>query len=375
MNLEERWTKVWEWVKGQRAEIRQSIQIPEAQVRNSGPIGVTIEPGNHYFAVFVNELFVTHARKWGNLIDPMAVVVCEFTYDKEKKVVPFVVGPSLLSGKVEQVPNGMVYNDTQVAGACPYMGGKLAITMILCEASTESFPKKFLSIIEKTAGSFSFGSALTAHLKVADAVVGGVEALFDLGGAKPVIGHRWEYNDGFTPWLKPGFFALATVPGGEINPATLAVESARLYKQTDGRTVPYREADYILYSLRVVEKRSDFTELPFYRNFQDALKAASDRDEGAWQRAKAGLLTAYQQMITSPDLTWSQAQELSQQFKDKLVAVKKHVDSFGTLSDEPKATKETLAEHFRPIEALPHGQERIDRLLHIHEIMDLKIGE
>jgi hypothetical protein len=374
MNLEERWAKVWAWVQGQRAEVRPSILIPEAQVRNSGPMEAAIEPGDRYFAVFVNELFVTHARKWGVLIEPMVVAVCEFTYDGEKKMVPFVVGPSLLSGKVQQVPNGMLYSDTQVAGVCPYVGGNLVITIILCEASTQSFPKKFLDIIEKTAGSFSFGSALNAHLKVADAIVDGVEALFDLNGARPVIGHRWEYNHGFAPWLKPGFFALAATPGGALDPAALEVDAGRLCKTTDGRAEAYRDSDYVLYSLRAVPKREDVTELPFYRNFLDALKAAADRDEGAWQRAKAGLLAAYQQMITSPDLTWSQAQELAQVFQDKLVAAKKRADEFGTLANEPDAAHRNPAEHLRAIEVLPHGKERVGRLLHIHELMDLKTG-
>jgi hypothetical protein len=80
----------------------------------------------------------------------------------------------------------------------------------------------------------------------------------------------------------------------------------------------YQEADYVLYSLSSVSRRSDESSLPFYSMRKKALESVLTGDEG-WKRAKSTLLSIYQEMITSDDLIKSEADELFGKYKAELL--------------------------------------------------------
>ncbi len=370
-SIAEQWLSLWEWIKGTPARVVRSTEIPVERVQGGGETVDRFTPGAYYFAVYINELFLTHARQWTSTFDPMALVVTEFTYAGKPTTVPFVVGPSLLAGKVEQIPEGMVFTDTQVAGIHPYPGGKFALTVILAQVKRQSYPQKLLKVIEQIAGSFPVGAALESHLKVAETIFDGVEALFSLGDTRPLAGHRWEFNPGFTPWMKPGFFVLVDADEGDVGVNHFHVVNGRLCTGDNSATAPFRRADYLLYSLRTATERTDVGELPFYELFDKALKAAGSTESGSWERAKAILVTLYQEMITSPDLTWDQAQRLVDHYTGRLLEARRRVESFGTLGPEDHgATISRVAEVFG---ADPNARDRAQRLLEIHTL--LRLGE
>src|SRR4051812_17397001 len=122
--VESRWDKVWSYIKGRPAEVKRSITIPSDRVVDSGATAANFQPKKQYFAVVVNEMFLTQAREWWSEYDPMALVVSEFTYNGKRITVPFVVGPSMIQAKLQEVPNDMTISDTLVSGIHPYVGGK-----------------------------------------------------------------------------------------------------------------------------------------------------------------------------------------------------------------------------------------------------------
>ena len=320
LDLERRLGKIWSYIKGRPAVVKRSIPIPSNRVTNSGNTAERFQPKKQYFAVVINEMFLTQARQLWNEYDPMVLVVSEFTYNGQRNTVPVVVGPSLIQTKLEQVPNGMAITDTMVAGIHPYVGGKFALTVILAQVKRQSYARKLLQIVETVAQAFPQGAALETHLKVAGAVMDGVDALFGMDDTKPIAGHRWEYNDGISPWLEPGFFALIDADVNDVDEDQLSVEKGRLYDKVTGAPSAFRKANFLLYSLRVVETRNDIEELPFYPLFQKALHAAASTEDGSWDRAKAALVTLYQEMLSSSDLTFAQVEQLAADFKSQLVA-------------------------------------------------------
>jgi hypothetical protein len=258
----------------------------------------------------------------------MALVVSEFTYNGKLTTVPFVVGPAMIQAKMQNVPNGMAITDTLVAGIHPYTGGKFALTVILGQVRRDSYAKGLLEVVENVSHAFPIGAALEPHLKVAGAVMAGIDSLFGMSETKAIAGHRWEYNDGISPWLQPGFFALIDADEKNLNQDHLCVVGGRL-KDGVGKTAPgFRRADFMLYSLRVVERRNDVEELPFYNLFKRALVNAAGSDKDSWDRARAGLVALYQEMLVSPDLTWNQVQLLIEEFKERLTTSHKLSDSF-----------------------------------------------
>jgi hypothetical protein len=316
--VESRWNRVWSYVKGRPAEVKRSIAIPADRVVESGAAAAQFQPKKQYFAVVINEMFLTRARQWWTEYDPMALIVSEFTYNGKRTTVPFVVGPSLIQAKLQEVPNGMAITDTLVSGIHPYVGGKFALTVILAQIKRESHAKKLLQVVENVGRAFPEGAALEPYLKIADAVMEGVDTLLGMDDTRPIAGHRWEYNDGISPWLEPGFFALIDTDVKNVDAGKLSVRKGRLF---DGGAAPaeFRGADFLLYSLRVIETRNDVAELPFYPLFQRALQTAASTEEGSWDRTKAALVTLYQEMLMSPDLTFGQAQQLAADFRKQLV--------------------------------------------------------
>jgi hypothetical protein len=192
----------------------------------------------------------------------------------------------------------------------------------------------------------------------------GVDALFGMDDTEPIVGHRWEYNDGVSPWLQPGFFALIDADEKDVNVDRLSVVGGRLRDGGDRTAPSFRRSDFLLYSLRVLERRNDVGELAFYDLFKKALIAAASDESGSWDRAKAGLVTLYQEMLTSPDLTWNQVQELFEEFKTQLVAAHKAAQSF-TLGTRPPAT--VTDGRFVDEEE----KERLTMLNEIHNLLEL----
>jgi hypothetical protein len=327
----EGWSKLWKVLKGRAGERTASITIPFDRVIDSGVPIPRLENGQHYFSVVVNEMFLTKAREWVNVYDPMVMVVSEFTYGSTRTVSPFIAGPAMLKDKLAEVPNGIAITDTRVAGLHPYRGGQLAFAIVLARVKRDSHAAQLLQVVEAVSSAFPIGAAVAPHLKVASAIMNGVDSLFGMTETQPLVGHRWEYDDGTTPWLTPGFFVLMSPGETPINPSDLHVVKGRLRLGATETSPTVNDRDYALYSLHGTERRFDIDELPFKATFDTAVKNAAASDEGAWERAKANLMTLYQDMVLSPDLTWTQAETLADDFKGKLLAVKKRREEFETL--------------------------------------------
>jgi hypothetical protein len=281
------------------------------------------------------------------------------------------VGPSLVEKIKKDVPNGMAITDTLVAGVHPYVGGKLAISIVLARVRRDSYAKRLLQVVEQVATAFPAGKALEPHLKVADAVLDGVQHLFGTADTVPLAGHRFEYNDGLTDWLEPGFFALINSDENQVRPESLGVVGARLRDGMGDSAPAYRAHDYLLYSLRPLARRRDVTELAMHRIYKTALRDAASTDPGSWDRAKAGLVTLYQELLTSPDLIWSQVQELMTEFTERLQHVHERTKEFTVLGDGKLARvsgDESVIGPFRGKDA----RRRLDKLSEIHELLALE---
>jgi hypothetical protein len=364
-----RWAAVWDKLSGSPAEVKRSILIPPANVTGGGLAHDRFEAGNHYFAVQLNEMYLSTSRQWFSVYDPMAIVVTEFTYDGERKVVPVVVGPSMIQENIKRVPNGMAITDTLVAGIHPYQGGKFVLSVILAQVRRESYARRLLGVVDKMANAFVAGSALKPYLKASDAVLEGIEELFNMGETRPIAGHRWEYNDGISPWLKPGFFALIDADERTIARDKLLVQDGRLIDGSRTPVEPVRSEDFLLYSLQPLVQRNDVTELSFYRIFQSALRDAAHNEPGAWERAKAALVTLHQDLLTSPDLTWNQVQELMDAYEEKLTKAHDRAKSFGTLGPETDGVETSKDPEFGPFRAQA-AEQRLARLSQIHKLLE-----
>jgi len=277
-------------------------------------VGTKFTPGEHYFQVRVNEMYLTFSRKWWVEYDPMVFVVSEFTYDDNFQDVPFVVGPAMLDKYKQSLPGHMVFENTRVAGLHPWRGGRLNLSVILYAVKRGDEARDLFRVVEGAAQVVDFGTALSTYLKVAGVVLDGVEAVLGLKDSDPIVGLRCEFDqDAKKDGFKPGYFALIS-PGFTVDPNQLWVRDRHLFYGAQ----PFRAADYVLYSITQTDERSDIDLLPFHPLWKRVEREAMGRTDQHWESAQANWSSLYQDIWFSPDLTKKQAKALTKEWEGDL---------------------------------------------------------
>jgi hypothetical protein len=295
------------------------------------------EPNVHYFQIRVNEMFLEKSRQWFARYDPMVLVVAEFIYDKKVRTVPMVVGRTMLEKFGQKLPSGTILADTRVAGPHPYKGGRLNLLVMLSQIETANYARNLMQVLESAAG-LSLATGLGAYLPVAGVVLDGLQTLLGLEPVKPLVAFRKEFDPDAGDAFEPSWFALIDLPEDQLDPEHLWVKKNRLMVGTDPDNVrPFREGDFVLYSIRQQTETTELEILPFYPLWQRVQDAAekSGKDEGDpnWESARSDMRSLYQTLLSSPDLTERQADELTdtwvvraQAIRDRGVKIA-HMDS------------------------------------------------
>lgn len=327
--LIERCLSLWERIRETPTFQPTAIAIPAGHVDR--PAGQLFQRGQQYFQVRVNEMFLPYQRRWVSAYVPMVMALTEFQYDHNMTAVPFVVGPALVEAKgIQLANNGVLLQDTRVAGLNPYTGGRVATTMVLYRLERENFARKLLSVVESTAGALDFGTTLGVYLKIASAILDGIEAMLDTGQVQPLMGYRKEFDPDGADNFSPGYFALLNNSDGKVDPGHLWVKDNRLCYGTSldkaislqdqgaGRNNPLQEIEFVLYSIAQTDDRSDVELLPFYPLWERVQNEATQPGDDHYKSAKANMLSLYQTMTISPDLTEPQAGRLLDEFVQKM---------------------------------------------------------
>jgi hypothetical protein len=327
--------RIWNRIRQSEAQLPTKIAIPRNQVDRGEKLGGPFERDEHYFQVEVNEMFLTYNREWFSSYDPLVLIISEFSYAKERRSVPFVVGPNLIkadSGK--KVPNGMLFTNTRVAGIHPYRGDGLTISVMLYRMRVEDHLRKLMKVVETAAGALSFGTALGAYLKVADVIFDGVDSLFDMGKIDPVVGHRQEFKQGF----EPGYFALIDMPEQQARNYEFWVREQQLVVGDALATAePFRDADYVLYSISQMDDRDDLDLLPVYPLWECVAQEAAVANDTYWKNAKASMAAFHKAMVGSPDLTSLQTDRLLDEYITKMKNLHNSATKISMLSDAKRA--------------------------------------
>jgi hypothetical protein len=328
-------------------QLPSRIVVPVDHVLDGEATPDPFRPNEHYFQVRVNEMFLASSRQWFARFDPMVFVVSEFIYDKKVQAVPFVVGPTMLEKYGQKLPTGMILADTRVAGPHPYKGGRVTVAVVLSQVETVNYARNLLQIVESTAG-LSFATGLGTYLLVADVVLDGLEALFGLETITPVMGFRKEFDPDGGETFSPSWFALIDLPEDQVDPDQLWVRDGRLLAGASAEDLrPFRQADFVLYSIGQDRETSELEILPFYplweRVAEAAMKSSKNADDPNWESARSDMQSLYQTLMLSPDLTTRQGQELTDSYIARAQALREHGMKIAEMGPaEPAAEEENL---------------------------------
>lgn len=332
-SLVEQWGNIWERISKSPTQLPSRVVIHRDHVDEGEKLGTAaIQPPEHYFQVRINEMYLTYSRQWFSKYDPMVFVVSEFIYNKKTETVPYIVGPMMIEKYGKKIPAGMVFSDTRVAGLHPYHGGGLTLSMVLCRVKREDYARKFMQIVENSASVLDFSTALSTYVKVASVVLDGVESMLDLDDIQPLIGLRKQFGQDASDVLESQYFALIDMPESELNTKELWVRERQLvYGKSLEDAKPFRDADYVLFSIISTQDRSDETILPFYPLWERIVQEATMPDENSWKRAKADMVNFYQTLVLSPDLTPNQADKLNDKYVNEMIQLHEKAVDMSTL--------------------------------------------
>lgn len=329
-SLADRARELWQQLQGAQTRQPSRITIPADHMLGLDA-DKPFERNAVYFQVRVNEMYLTRSREWFSTYDPMVFVISEFIYDKSMESVPFVVGPSLVEKFGQQTPQGMVFTNTRVAGLHPYRGGRLTLSVMLSRVERDNFAKNMLGVVESIAGAIDFSTALSSYVKVAEALVDGVNSLLNIGGTQPIIGWRNEFDTEAGDLLRPTFFALIDEPN--LQPSQFWVRDNQLYIGSSPSDLqPYRDADFVLYSVVQTRERTDERTLPFYAEYENILATVARATPEAWNAAIASMLALRNAMLRSPDLTRDQARALADRYLQEIKTEFEYAQEQGSFS-------------------------------------------
>jgi hypothetical protein len=319
---------IWTRLQQSPAQTPSWVPIPQERVDEPDNLDPALKANKQYFEIRLNEIYLTYQRQWFSQYDPMVLAVSEFSYAGQQMVVPFVVGPTMMEKLGSEVPAGMVFADTCVAGPHPYRGGDVAVTVILYQTQRQDYVRKLLGLVENTATVLDLVVPLSAYIKIAGVVLDGVEALTGTDGTtNPLIGRR----DAFKP-VETGYFVLTNAPVSSLN--NLWVRNKQLVQGPSlAEATPFRGAEYVLYSVATTQ-RDDVSMLPFHPTWQRVLEeAVKSSEEPIWKSTKANMAALLGMLYTSPDLTETHAAHLADEWTETIMTLHDQAVRLSNLSE------------------------------------------
>lgn len=336
---------IWDNLKAGKAKTQAHFAIGRDHINNGDQLGSHFEAGQHYFQIIINEMFLANQRQWFVNYDPMAFVASSYIYDKQQETIPLVVGPGMLAQFGQQVPKGMIFQNTPVSQLHPYQGGSLTLVIILNKLQRGNNAEKLLQVVESVSGAVDPSKAFSLYLTIAKTVLDGIETLLGLQQTVPVLGYRIAINPAIRQVFEPTYFVLLDEDARLVQQNRFRVRNDSLYYVNDqGKDEPYRDHDFILFSIAQGDKRDDERALPFYALWETtkdlAARPIPDGDH-FWKDAKAQFNTLKRELLNSPDLTAPDSKRLREQYFKELADIREETIREGKLAPQPLSEAET----------------------------------
>jgi hypothetical protein len=297
------------------------IDFPEDRVDDRAAVGKVLMEDKCYFNIIINEMFLKDRRKKTRRVDPMVLSLTEFIHDNNHYTVPNVLGRSVLRGHfTENIRDeGIVISNALVAGPYPYRGGTLKTTIVLCEIEREDYANKMLNIVEQAAGIVPAAAHLTTYMKLAGMLYDGFLGILGSDGTYPIVGNQKSTNPDVGIPLVSGYYALINRDESELDEGTFFVVNRRLVRGKDMASAkPYRDADFVLYSIVPSTERTDEDQFSFFPTWKEARKLAASLDAESWKSAWVRYFICREAIMSSPDLIEEHKDTLDRRFQEEL---------------------------------------------------------
>jgi len=249
-----------------------------------------LQPQASYFEIRLKQMLLRNQREYWREFRPFSTFVAGFVHNGQAREMPFILGPQRLGEHAAALGGDAVeYRNLRIAGPFPYEGDDLQLFSALSRLEANNWAVQALGLLETVARAFD-ASKVTRYLAVAAPLVAGLESFLGMEKVELRLGMQQVYEQpvgrgGLRPnALRARHELLLNLPDHALDAAARRrfwVREGRLFHGAAAETAqPYREADFLLFEIRPLRARGDYTTFDFHAvNWQDTLKALWDGSE------------------------------------------------------------------------------------------------
>lgn len=284
-------------------------------------------PDETYFEIFLSQMFLRDRREYLRSYVPTASFLTEFTFQGDRRVLPFVVGRQLLP-RVPDVDRAepVEFRNIRIAGPFPYEGEALTLFAGLFRTVERDWARGALALLESVAKAFDV-TRISAYLKVAGPLYEGVQALLGMADVELRVGLRRSYHRAEGPGddVEPPDDVLAPAFEVLLGPGAQPVDESErrrywvindrlLYGESESTAKPYTRTDFMLTRTTPLRARDDFRKFDFHAVHWTATS------EHIWAGRKAAARESFMAcssgVANSVDLLPSQRRNLHRYYGD-----------------------------------------------------------
>ncbi len=249
-----------------------------------------LQPQESYFEIRLKQMYLRYQREFWREFRPFSTFVTGFVYGGKVREVPFVVGPELLGQQAVALGGDAIeYRNLRIAGPFPYEGDDLQLFSALSRLTASDWAVQSLSLLETVAKAFDV-SKISRYVEIAAPLVKGIESFLGMQDVELRMGMQQVYQQpvgrgGLRPnALRARHEVLLNLPDHKLDNVTRQKfwlkDGELFFGDRPEAAQPYREADFLLFEIRPLRERGDYTTFDFHTlNWQDTLKAVWDGSE------------------------------------------------------------------------------------------------
>jgi hypothetical protein len=312
------------------AEHRLAHFIPDGQA--------VLAPGEHYFRLWLDEMFLTDERRWFAEWHPAVHSAVTFSFgDQTDQVVTRIAGTSTLKDVDAAHLNRVVTQTLKLTELMPFNGGTIRINAALLAMKGSDDVRQLIDVF----GEFSKKLAvpqLSLALDVALPLAQGVSALVGATNGEMMAGLD-QTLAGDT--VRAGSFAIVYATAADVPPAKLTIENRQLH--FDGARLTGRH--YMLLRIERLAARDDWEGLTSIREpYQRALDLLT---EDQLEAAQTALKKAIGAALKSSDLTEVDRRRVIEALKQRYRDARDLLGA-GAFADEAERSLTSLMEGAMP---------------------------
>src|SRR5689334_21471817 len=277
--------------------------IPNDHVKDAQSNGVSLEPGKHYFRIWLTEMYLKKERDWFKSWCPVVHSLIRFQFGSQVVEIPHIAGPMHLDGVSDANLDRSIQLNHNLTTLMPYNGGVVELASGLLAMQGKNYMSSAIKVMGDLSGMLVVPQ-LSASLAIAGPIATGVQDLLAGGDSQMDLGLHQSFaaaGGGGADDLKSGYMAVVLGEEGKYDPKQFWVENDRLrYGTSQETSSPLTGVTHMLFRIEARTERDDWMGLTNIIEARDeALKDISEEND----QADAAIKRTMFLVRTSPDLT------------------------------------------------------------------------